>query len=205
MGWLFLAAPSFIPVIYGEKWIPTILPLQIMCLSGLFDSFTLLFTPMLQARGWVGNQARRKGLYLAILAGAVYAGIEWGIIGVAIGVAVASVVHLALMMSITVSRLPMTVWQFFGAMRSPFVYSLIMLGIVMGAKWLAEPIYGVHSPELLIIVSALAPITYLGSHFLIRFKDVDDIINELLGGFKKVLRKVPVIKNMRFVQKKRST
>lgn len=204
MGWLFLAAPSFIPVIYGEKWIPTILPLQIMCLSGLFDSFTLLFTPMLQARGWVGNQARRKGLYLAILAGAVYAGIEWGIIGVAIGVAVASVVHLALMMSITVSRLPMTVWQFFGAMRSPFVYSLIMLGIVMGAKWLAEPIYGVHSLELLVIVSALAPITYLGSHFLIRFKDVDDIINELLGGLKKVLRKVPVIKNMGFVQKKRS-
>ncbi|MGH1362024.1 MAG: lipopolysaccharide biosynthesis protein [Calditrichia bacterium] len=203
MGWLFLAAPSFIPVVYGEKWLPAVLPLQIMCLSGLFDSFTLLFEPMLQARGWVGNQARRKGLYLLVLAGSVYAGIEWGIVGVSIGVAAASIVHLGLMMNITLKRLPITILQFLGAMRAPLVYSLIMLGVVSMAKWLAEPHFGVHSLETLLIVSVLAPLTYLGSHYIIRFQDVEDIISELMGGLKKVLRKVPVVKNMAFVQKKK--
>lgn len=41
---LYAIAPVFVPVVLGVKWVPMIIPLQIMCVSGIFRSLNGLMT-----------------------------------------------------------------------------------------------------------------------------------------------------------------
>lgn len=200
MIWMFFAAPALITNLYGAKWLPTVLPLQIMCISGILDSFTLIFQPLLKAKGWVGNKARRDLLYLVILAGSVYALLPWGIVGVAGGVAVASIIRLGIMLQLTVKRLPMTVLQFFGAMRSAIVYGAIQASVIYGAQILSRPYFTDTSIPMFILVSVLSAITFFGAHMIIRFQDLEEIFQDFFKELRKFARKLPMVKKLGILQ-----
>lgn len=201
MIWLYFAAPSLITSLYGEKWQQTILPLQIMCLSGFMDSVTMIFNPVLNATGMVGNQARRQFFYLLLLVGGVYFGLQWGIAGVAMGVVIASVLRLALIMHLTIQRLPLTLGRFFRAMRSALVYGAIMAGAIQLARMVALNWFPDTSPLMLAVVTAAGGLTYLISHLVIRFDDIDAVFIELFSELKRFGRKFPIVKNLSFVRK----
>jgi PST family polysaccharide transporter len=202
MIWLFFVSPSLINVIYGEKWLPAVLPLQIMCLGGISDSFTLIFQPLLRAKGLVAHNAGRDVMYLIILAGAIFATIKWGIVGVSIGVTAASLVGLSLMLHIAIRRLPFTLGQFFKAQKSAIIYGLIQIGVLLFFQWAVHSYFSNDSLPMLIGVSLLSAVTVLTAHFLIRFRDVEDIFQEFFSELKKFVRKLPLIGRWGILQKK---
>ena len=204
MIWLFFVSPSFITVVYGEKWVGTILPLQIMCLTGIIDSYTLIFQPLMKAKGMVGHHARRDFLYLIFLSVAVFVAISLGhgIAGVAVGVTAVSLVRLSLMLNLAVRNLPMTVWDFIMAQKSAIVYGLIQIGACLLVEYFTRPWFAVDSLPMMIIISVVALVAFVGAHLVIRFADVDEVFDEIVGDLKKVSRKVPVLKKLGFVQKK---
>ena len=91
MIWLFFAAPSFISFIYGERWLETIKPLQIMCISGLIESITMVFYPAFLAKGLVKNRTKAHTIVLIFLAILVYFAAQESIIWVSWAIAAASV------------------------------------------------------------------------------------------------------------------
>ena len=192
MVWLFFAAPSLILFMYGEKWSGVIIPLQIMCVSGLLDSFSLVFQPLLHAKGLVGNHTKRQILQLLGLTAGVLVGLNWGIIGVSWGVTAASLFFYGLMLHTTVKVLPMTLRGFFGVQRSVFFYSLILIALLGLLTTFGGPYLGETSPLMLLAISALTVIGYVGAHLIFRFRDVDDIFQELfseVGRFSKKFTK----------------
>lgn len=204
MIWLFFAAPAFIILLYGEKWAFSILPLQIMCVSGLVDSFTLIFHPLLKARGLIGNSVRRDMIYLTILTACVLGSIFYigGIEGVAWGIVVASFIRLSLMVSLTIRHLPLSLWKFVLAQKSAMVYGGFQIGVLYLFQEGAKPYFAVESLNMLVSVSALSLLTVFGSHMIIRFKDVDNVFQEFFGDLKKFSRKLPVLKRLSFLHGK---
>lgn len=203
MIWLFFVSPSLIRVVYGEKWVSTIYPLQVMCISGLLDSFTLLFQPVLRAKGLIGHNTRRDFMYLIVLGSLVYFCIPWGINGVAWGVVAASIISLALMLQVTMRKLPLTLGAFVKAQKSAMIYGFIQIGALLLLQLLSKPYFSEDSIPMLIAVSALSPLAVLGAHLAFRFKDVDEIFFELLDEVFKFARKLPVLGKLSIVQKRK--
>jgi PST family polysaccharide transporter len=204
MIWLYFAAPSLIVTLWGEKWESTVLPLQIMCLSGLIDSFTLIFQPLLKATGFIGNNTRRDLLYLIILT----LGVLWGVFyvgaiaGVAMGVVFASITRFILTLNLTTRKLPLTARQFFRAHRSAIVYGSVQALLIFLMQYFLIPYVGSKSPLMLALTSVVAILGFYGPHAIFRFQDIDELIKDLGKDLQKTFRKIPVIKNLPFIKKK---
>ncbi len=81
---LFWIAEPFILFVYGEKWIDSSLPLQILTITGFFRSLTIPSGAVIAAQNRLGKEIiiQIQALVLFIIASII--GVKWGIIGVAI-------------------------------------------------------------------------------------------------------------------------
>lgn len=89
-------APFYVPILFGEKWIPAIPILILICLSAIprsFDSaaFSLLAAVDETRLGLIGNV-----LFTIIFAASILIGVQWGIVGVAIAVLLAHAIFIPL-------------------------------------------------------------------------------------------------------------
>jgi O-antigen/teichoic acid export membrane protein len=89
--------PDLIPVLYGERWTPSVIPFQILCLAGTFKVFNEYSGSAVQALGQIWSQVWRQALYAALLAACVAAFTFWGLVGAALGVLIATVAMYLLM------------------------------------------------------------------------------------------------------------
>jgi hypothetical protein len=106
------------------------------------------------------------------------------------------------MLHIAIRRLPFTLGQFFKAQKSAIIYGLIQIGALWLFQWAVQSYFSNDSLPMLIGVSLLSAVTVLTAHFLIRFRDVEDIFQEFFGELKKFVRKLPLIGRWGILQKK---
>jgi O-antigen/teichoic acid export membrane protein len=76
-------APHFIHVIYGERWIGAIVPLQILCFSGLPRSVLTTMGTIFNAKGRPDIELKWNCVTFFLVVAAVLVGARYGIIGVA--------------------------------------------------------------------------------------------------------------------------
>jgi O-antigen/teichoic acid export membrane protein len=124
---LYAIAPHFVPVVLGEKWNPMIIPLQIMCISGICASFSGLF---LTAAVNIGNY-KKYTIRLMIATGLLFilwlVLVKWGIVAVALGAVVYALVTFFVGISIVREKIPLS-WKDFASCVVPsFVGCAIML------------------------------------------------------------------------------
>jgi O-antigen/teichoic acid export membrane protein len=128
-GLVFLA-PEFVQVVYGPQWEPAVLPLQAMCVAGLFYSVATTTGSIFLSKGrsdlsLLLNAARIIALGLFALAG-----VRWGIVGVAVAISVYATVF-TLVFQIVANRLiRLSMGAYFRSLRPAFVGSSI-LGVVV--------------------------------------------------------------------------
>lgn len=200
MIWFYFAAPSLILVLYGERWSPVVLPLQIMCISGLLDSFTLLFQPLLRAKGLIAHHTRRSFVYFIILSVSVVLTLRWGIVGVSWAIVFSSLINLTLMLQITVANLPLKLLDFIKAQSSAIVYGSVQIGASTTLLFVPSSILPANSFITLGAITAVSMGSLIGAHLLFRYKDVDDIILDILTQMRKLAGKIPILRNTRLAQ-----
>ncbi len=83
---LFLVAPSAICVLFGEKWMASVIPLQILCLAGLFRTHLHVTGTVINAMGKVAPEVWIRAAALVLLTIGCVIGGFWGIVGVALAV-----------------------------------------------------------------------------------------------------------------------
>lgn len=202
MIWMFFAAPSFITVLYGPKWTHSIYPLQVMSISGLIVTFTLTFTPLFMATDLLAHRVRRQFIYLTVLACSVITGMRWGINGVAWGVMFSITVQFILMLHLSIKKLNLKFGKFIFAQRPAMVYGGIQIGVLIIFQLLTRPYFSVDSLFMLGGISILSLISFTGSHFIFRFKEVDDNFKDILRELGKFLKKLPLIKRIKYISSK---
>jgi PST family polysaccharide transporter len=126
---LAVVAPEAVLFVFGPQWGGTVIPLQILCIGGLFWSVTTLSDQVAHATAAVYHMFRRRiVLGVAIFLGA-WLGSQFGITGVAVGVAASQVMMYAIMAQLSI-RLTGGSWSQFVACQMPgvCVTALIALG-----------------------------------------------------------------------------
>jgi len=92
MAGLILVGPEFIRVVYGERWAPAILPLQILCASGWVRALANPGASVLHGLGRPGLNLALNALLLALVAAGAFLAAPHGIVAVASAVTAAFLV-----------------------------------------------------------------------------------------------------------------
>ncbi len=185
---LACVAPPFIYLLFGEKWIASVLPLQIMCVSGIFRLQLKVVTIVMNAMGKVKIETALRFIALILLIIGCWVGSKWGINGVAAAVTIVSGI-LSVAVTMYFSRL--TKLGFFvllGPQAMPCAASIFMYATVLLVQsW----IFGgdVYSFSALVSSVALGIFAYAGALFVLRPPSVLALIKELERDFKPVFKK----------------
>jgi len=95
-GLAAVAHPLFL-VAFGEKWLPSVLPFQILCIAFMLKLTNTYAGSASQARGWIWSQVWRHGVNVVCLVVGVYLLSPWGIVGAAVAVLASTILLWAMM------------------------------------------------------------------------------------------------------------
>jgi O-antigen/teichoic acid export membrane protein len=152
LAMLAIAAPELIGVVLGPSWAGAVLPLQILCIGGVFRSIYNLGDSIARARGAVYAQSWRHAVYAVCIIGGAILGSRWGIEGVAVGVVVALIVMYLLMAQLTIHLIEAN-WRMFWWAQWP---GLILTTAVVAIAWpLTNAARAGQLPPLLILAGAV--------------------------------------------------
>lgn len=90
---IFVTTESFILAVFGPQWIEVIPILKILCLLGVNQSITTLNGSIYLSQGRADLQLRVGTVLRINLILGIIIGLQWGIIGVAVGYAIASLIN----------------------------------------------------------------------------------------------------------------
>jgi len=133
---LALVADELVRVVFGEKWLPMIAPMQILALSASYRSFASIPTQVLFATKDSRPSLWNSALCVAVLPAAFLVGSQWGTIGIAM---VWALVHppLSYKLSAYVFRsIGLSHGEYWRALIPAGVASMAMILTVLGIKYL---------------------------------------------------------------------
>ncbi len=181
-------APPFVYLLFGEKWMTSVIPLQIMCFSGPFRLQLKVVTIVLNAMGKVRTETVLRASALILLMIGCGIGSKWGIIGVATAV---TIVIGILSVAVTVYFSRVAQLSFFSLIRpqvSPFVASVCMYAMVFFVQnWLLGE--DAFSFLALLISVTLGMLVYVGILLILRPTSVITLIKEIKEDLKPVFKK----------------
>jgi len=87
---LIMVAPDFVPIVFGEKWAPMIVPLQILCVAGALKSVVTTVGSIFLSKGRSDIQFKWNLFTAILLPIAIFIGTRYGITGVAMAITIMS-------------------------------------------------------------------------------------------------------------------
>jgi O-antigen/teichoic acid export membrane protein len=185
---LFLVAPTFVTVVFGEKWLPSALSLQILCVAGILRMHLQVTSTIVNALGQISAEIWRRVTAFVLLTLGCWLGSFWGITGVAIAVAITTAL-LAVTMVSYLNQLTGLTWHDALRPQGPaFVASAVMTGIVFVCQRWAEGVFGLHSPAVLLASALVGAIVYVIALWILRPSPVVALVQEFMTDFKPVTR-----------------
>ena len=172
--------PDLIPVLYGQRWNPVVIPFQILCVAGILKVMNEYAGIAVQAFGKIWNQVWCQVVYAGLITVCVAALSRWGLPGAAVGVLIPTIVMYVLMQSLLtrMTALPaqtVVEWQLPG----------LLCGIAVGAAIMATRwILGVYAPpslqwQQLIAEVAIGGLAYLAFIKFNRFAEVRKMLRDV--------------------------
>jgi O-antigen/teichoic acid export membrane protein len=155
MAGMAVAAPHMVPALYGPGWEGAVLPLQFLCLAGLFRSLYRVSGALAHASGHVYAEAARQGAFaVLVVAGAVLGARAGGVGGVGAGVAGAG-----FFMYLAMSHLSLRVlgcgWRAFAREQLPGAGVGVLVGAAaLGARAWAESAGASHGAAFALVLAA---------------------------------------------------
>jgi O-antigen/teichoic acid export membrane protein len=157
---LMVVAPTFITLVYGSQWAPTVPVLQIFCILGMLKALGNPTGSLLLAKGRADI-----GFYLNVLAVVGYTlsnllGVRWGTVGVALSSLFFTVIVLfPLGAYIRWYLVRMTLREYWQAINKPMAAASVMVLVTMIGQMGLQTIGEI--PALLVVVG-IGAITYIG-------------------------------------------
>jgi PST family polysaccharide transporter len=166
MGGLFIVAPEFILTIYGETWIPVIILIKILSITGASQSLTTTAGTILLSQGRSDISFKYNIFTLFFLSIAMFIGLNWGIIGVASGVTLYNLLVFWMSMYIIGTLINMNLKEVVQFIKKPFLYTLFMMLIVyLTKKYLVST--NIEQISIQLIINVITGVIAYGTIFLI--------------------------------------
>ncbi len=182
---LCVVAPEFVHIVYGQRWTPVVVPLQILCLAGFVHALTNTVWTVQQAVGRSDIGFKWNAATLPFIIGGLIASARWGMLGIALVMTLMSVVLAIAIQHITNRLIGLSWRRWLATVRAPVLSSALMAGITALLRlWLLS-----RGPSTLVLLLAT---TIAGTFTLILFLFMLDrtMLDDLLHIFDR--RKAPV-------------
>ncbi len=134
VGLALVAAPA-LEVVFGRKWLPAAPVVSILALAGFLQLMTTLGPSGLQAAGRPDLQMRWTMMSAVLYLPAFAVGLRWGIVGVATGYLLATIVMVPVQYRYIASILEVRAAEMWAALRPGVVGSGVMAAAVTPAAW----------------------------------------------------------------------
>jgi O-antigen/teichoic acid export membrane protein len=158
---MLVVAPDFVPAVLGERWSDSVPVLQLLCWAGILQGVQLLQWSVLQARGRAGTMLRFAFASTIVNVGAFAIGLEWGIVGVAAGFAIARTIMVPVITHLTARELGLRLGDFPRALWTVVQASAAMVAALLLARYgLIEA--GVPAGVRLAVLVVLGVLSYAG-------------------------------------------
>jgi len=133
---LFVIAPEFVNVFFGQKWGPIIILLRIFCFCGIVQSIGTTVGNILLSQGRADLQLKMQLLGTAIVVMSIIMGLRWGINGVAFCYTLQSVIWVHFTFYITNKLIGLKYKEFYSKIMTSYIMCTIMLCILFLAKYI---------------------------------------------------------------------
>jgi len=184
---LALLAPAMIQTLFGEKWMASVVPLQIMCIAGLMRVHLQVASGVINAMGRVAPEVWIRAFTFVLLAVGCWIGSLWGIVGVAIAVTITTCI-LTVVMKFYLNSLLGSSWSGFLKSQAPaLVASGIMFTVVLLFQEWVKDALGYYSVPMLISSVLVGIISYAAALWIIRPASVTNLIKEFAADIKPMI------------------
>ena len=180
---LFVVAPEFVTVIYGQKWSPMIVPLQILCLAGALKSIGMMVGPIQFAKGRADIQVKWQLFTAIVMPVAVIIGVNYGITGVAGAVSIMTVFLVLIIQNITNKLIGLDMYSFLKEIFPATISSLI---IIISVEIYKKAIYSYDAPLKYVLITSvfvgmIIYIVFMCLFFNDILKEMKLLIHEMRG------------------------
>jgi PST family polysaccharide transporter len=158
LGMMVVAEP-FVMALFGPDWAPVILLLTLLAPIGMEQSVGYILEPIYRAKGrtdWLFWWGIVSGVLKTV---AVIIGLQWGVVGVAVGYVLSTLLLMYPSYAIPYRLIGLPVREFAQALARPFLGSLLMVAVVLAAQWLLGGL--LSSVWLLAVLVVLGGLAYL--------------------------------------------
>jgi PST family polysaccharide transporter len=181
---LAVVAPEFIPIVIGEKWMPMVLPLQILCIAGILKSIATHVGSILFSKGRADIHFKWDVFTAIVIPIAVLIGVRYGIVGVAAAITIMSLSLFLIIQKITNRLIDLSFYDFFKALYPAAACSCILIVSVLAFQKLSIffPLQDITSLVGSMIIGAMF---YMLAIWIIdnnSFKEVRVLIKQVRGG-----------------------
>jgi PST family polysaccharide transporter len=175
---LILLAPDLIPVLFGPRWTPSVLPFQILCAAGMLKLLTTYTVTATQAKGMIWSEVRQQAMSLVLLAVGVAVLSRWGgVAGAALGVLFATLVRTVLMLRLA-KRLAVLRWRDVLMPQLPAVACSAGMAVVLAVTRVAFSELAGSAPVWmsLAVGAVVAALFYIAFLLFSGFRDVRNLV-----------------------------
>ena len=178
---LIVAAREFILVVFGQQWLQSVLPFQLLCAAGALRLVTAYPSAAVQASGRVWGEVWRKLAQLALIIGLIFVFRPWGIVGAAAAVFVSAVILTGLMQGLVASITGLT-WPEMLKPLWPGAVAAVITTLLIGGVTVLARMWMPTIPDwaVLILQVATAGIGWLTFTLFGRFAALQDVVDEVL-------------------------
>ena len=158
---MFVVAPEFVVVVYGAKWAPMILPLQILCLAGALKSVGTTVGSVLLSKGRADIQFKWNVFTAIVLPIAVIMGVNYGIAGVAAAITVMAILLFPIIQMITNKLIDLSMFSYLKAIYPAIIGSITLIVTVEIYQRMILTIYGLSAISMLVSSALIGIIVYI--------------------------------------------
>jgi len=135
---LFIVAPELVGAVFGPKWSTAIVLIRILCVCSLFHSIYTTTTSIILSQARSDLLFKLSIFNVLCVASAIFFGLRWGLVGVALSYTIEQIVWVIFVQRITNSLIKMDSTIFIKNLSQSIIISLVMFTAVLVLKQLVN-------------------------------------------------------------------
>jgi len=174
---LAIVGPELVKVVFGDKWIPAVSPMQILCIPMGIAMMKVMVPSLFLAKGRPDIDLKLNIAGVALLVPSLLIGVRFGMVGVAVGVSVVGAILWPASLAFVRRLIGVRIRDYLVALRPAVVGSAVMAMTLLAFRYAAASL-----PDVGLLISSvlLGAITYYVALKVARVQALGEMIGLVL-------------------------
>ena len=180
---LSVVTPELVAVVFGDGWSQAIWPIRALCIVGIVTSVGTLVGTVFKSKDRPDLELKSNIVYLVTLTAALLVGIQYGIVGVAVTVALVASVEFPIIQWIAGRLIALTLLDYFRCLYPATISSALMAACVLGFRELGLSFLHLNSHTLLASGIIVGGVVYVVTMLLVKptiILELKNLVSQML-------------------------